>query len=327
MKSFVYIEPSKEGLDALTRQIISGINEIPCELRGPIKGVSIGKHLEGKDLDLGGILDELIIIDVPSDKEFNTEVISRILTDMISENGPALLFLGFTHQGMELGPAVGWRLNIPVFTNCVEFNWPHGKTASIKRPINGGKLIISMEVNVERGAVISVQKGAWAENTKTETNASPIVMTHPLWKETWTPEKTEVVRIIEEALEGEEDISKAEILVSVGRGLGEPDHLPIMKDLANQLGGMISCSRPVVDLGWLPMSRQVGISGKTVAPAIYLALGISGQGNHIAGMDGSKMIIAVNKDPSAPIFSVAHYGVIDDLVEFAQELLGQMKHR
>ncbi len=327
MKSFVYIEPSEEGLDALTRQIISGINKIPGELRGPIKGISIGKHLEGKDLDLRGILDELIIIDVPPDKEFNTEAISRILTDIISENGPALLFLGFTHQGMELGPAVGWCLNVPVLTNCVEFNWPQGKTASIKRSIHGGKLIISMEVNVERGAVISIQKGVWAENAKAETNAPPIAITHPLWKETWTPEKTEVIGIIEETLEGEEDISKAEILVSVGRGLGEPDHLPIMKDLANQLGGIISCSRPVVDLGWLPISRQVGISGKTVAPAIYLALGISGQGNHIAGMDGSKMIIAVNKDPSAPIFSVAHYGVVDDLVEFAHELLEQMKHR
>jgi electron transfer flavoprotein alpha subunit len=327
MKSFIYIEPSEEGLNSLTRQIISGINKIPAELRGPIKGISIGKHLEGKDLDLRGILDELVRIDVPSDKEFNTEVISRVLTDIISENGPALLFLGFTHQGMELAPTVGWQLNIPVLTNCVEFNWLEGKIATVKRPIQGGKLIISMEVNVEHGAVISIQKGAWAENAKAETNAFPIAITHPLWKETWIPGKTEVIGIIEETLEGEEDISKAEILVSVGRGLGDPDHLSLMKNLASQLGGMISCSRPVVDLGWLPISRQVGISGKTVAPNIYLALGISGQGNHIAGMDGSRMIIAVNKDPSAPIFSVAHYGVIDDLLEFVQELLEHMKHR
>lgn len=327
MKSFIYIEPSEEGLDSLTRQIISGISKIPSELRGPLKGISIGKHLEGKDSELRGILDELIRIDVPSDKEFNIEVISKILIDIIGKNSPALLFLGFTHQGMELGPAVGWRLGIPMVTNCVELNWTEGETANIKRPIQGGKLLLSMGVNVERGAVISIQKGAWKEEAKAGTSEPSITVTRLAWKETWASEKTEVMGIIEETIEGEEDITKAEILVSVGRGLGDPENLPNMKELAEKLGGMISCSRPVVDLGWLPASRQVGISGKTVAPIIYLALGISGQGNHLAGMDGSRIVIAVNKDPSAPIFNVAHYGVVDDLLEFVQELLEQMKHK
>ena len=126
-------------------------------------------------------------------------------------------------------------------------------------------------------------------------------------------------------LEGEEDITKAEILVSVGRGLGDVENLPIMRELAGKVGGMVSCSRPVVDLGWLPARCQVGISGRTVAPALYLALGISGQGNHLSGMDGSRMIIAVNKDPLAPIFNAAHYGVVDDILQFIPELLEQMK--
>ena len=111
----------------------------------------------------------------------------------------------------------------------------------------------------------------------------------------------------------------------MGRGLGDPENLPVMKELADKLGGMISCSRPVVDLGWLPASRQVGISGKTVSPVIYLALGISGQSNHLAGMNASRIIIAVNKDPQAPIFNVAHYGVVDDILEFVPELLEQIK--
>ncbi len=101
----------------------------------------------------------------------------------------------------------------------------------------------------------------------------------------------------------------------------------MMRELADKLGGMISCSRPVVDLGWLPAIRQVGISGRTVAPVIYLALGISGQANHLAGMDASRIIIAVNKDPSAPIFNVAKYGVVDNILEFVPELLNQMKQR
>ena len=113
----------------------------------------------------------------------------------------------------------------------------------------------------------------------------------------------------------------------MGRGLGDPENLPIMRKLAEKLGGMISCSHPVVDLGWLPGTRQVGISGKTVAPVIYLALGISGQANHLAGVDASRIIIAVNKDPSAPIFNVAHYGVVDDILEFVPALLEQIKQQ
>jgi electron transfer flavoprotein alpha subunit len=327
MNSFIYIEPSEEGIDSLTRQIVSGIRKIPSELRGPLKGISIGKHLEGKDSELRGILDELIKIDIPSDNEYNIEVVSKILTEIIGRNGPAILFLGFTHQGMELGPAVGWRLKVPVVTNCVGLDWTEGERATIKRPIQGGKLIISMEVNIERGAVISIQKGAWKDEPKSETQETPITITHLSWKEAWTSEKTEVLGIIEESMEGEEDIAKAEILVSVGRGLGSPENLPNMKELAEKLGGMISCSRPVVDLGWLPGPRQVGISGKTVAPVIYLALGISGQSNHLAGMDASRIIIAVNKDPSAPIFNVAHYGVVDDILEFVPALLEQIKQR
>ncbi len=266
-------------------------------------------------------------MDVPSEMEFNTEAIANILTDFVGEQGPALLFVGYTHRGMELGPAVGWRLNVPVVTNCSGFDWSGGTTAQVRRPILGGKLIATLDVRLERGAVVSIQKGAWKEEGNLDTTLPSPVVTELPWKETWKPEKTEVLAILEESLEGEEDITKAEILVSVGRGLGDPENLPIMRELAEKLRGMISCSRPVVDLGWLPALRQVGISGRTVSPVIYLALGISGQSNHLAGMDASRIIIGVNKDPAAPIFGVAHYGVIDDILEFVPELLEQLKQK
>jgi electron transfer flavoprotein alpha subunit len=259
--------------------------------------------------------------------EFNTEAISNILTDVVSEKGPAILFVGYTHQGMELGPSVGWRLGVPVVTNCVGLDWSGGGVAQIRRPIQGGKLIVSLEAHLERGAVISVQKGAWREEQRPESMETPFLVSHIPWKETWGPKRTDVIGILEERLEGEEDITKAEILVSVGRGLGDPENLPIMKELAEKIGGMISCSRPVVDLGWLPATRQVGISGRTVTPVMYLALGISGQTNHLAGMDGSRIIIAVNKDPEAPIFGVAKYGIVDDILQFVPELLEQIKQK
>ena len=193
--------------------------------------------------------------------------------------------------------------------------------------MQGGKLNVSLRVSLDRGAVVSVQKGAWKDEGITQEGKSPVSLRPLSWRDSWAPEKTEVLGITEESLEGAEDITKSEILVSVGRGLGNPENLPIMRELAEKLGGMISCSRPVVDLGWLPAIRQVGISGRTVAPVIYLALGISGQANHLAGMDASGIIIAVNKDPQAPIFNVAHYGVVDDILQFVPELLEQIRQK
>ncbi|MDI7259681.1 MAG: electron transfer flavoprotein subunit alpha/FixB family protein [Thermodesulfobacteriota bacterium] len=285
----------------------------------------IGKHLEGRETLLSGFVDELIVVDLPSGNEHNNEVISKILADIVGEGGAGVLFLGFSHQGMELGPAVGWRLGVPVITDCVDLEWKNGK-ALIRRPIQGGKLFVSLTLNLERGAVISVQKGAWKEEGVSIENDNPLPLTHLPWKSSWEPEKTKVIGIIEESLEGE-DITKADILVSVGRGLGDVENLPKMKELGEKLGGMISCSRPVVDLGWLPSSRQVGISGKTVSPVIYIALGISGQANHTAGMDASRIIIAVNKDPNAPIFNVAHYGIVDDILEFVPEFLRRLEEK
>ena len=324
MNSFIYVEPSVDGIDPTVKQILSRLREVPRAIRGSLIGIGIGDPLEGKESALKGLCDELIGVEVPTGSESNMEMVSNILADVVNESGPGVLFLGFTHQGMELGPSVGWRLGIPVVTGCVDLDWGKDRCC-VKRPILGGKCLISLALHIEHGAVISVQKGAWKEDTVSGEVDHPFVMRGVSWRKSWAAEKTEMLGISEESAEGEENITKAEVLVSVGRGLGDPENLPVMKELADKLGGMISCSRPVVDLGWLSASRQVGISGKTVSPVIYLALGISGQSNHLAGMNASRVIIAVNKDPQAPIFNVAHYGVVDDILEFVPELLEQIK--
>jgi len=326
MQTFIYIEPSEQGVDPLAKQIATKIKKIPSNLRGPLKGICLRASLKSRESELSGLIDELIMVDLPSGSENNTEVIGNMLTYIMQQNSPAVLFLGFTHQGMELGPVVGWRLNVPVITNCVDFHWTE-KGAYVKRPILSGKLFASFSVQLERGAIISVQKGAWKDEILSQSSSDPVSITNLPWKELWAAEKTEVVRIDKEISEEEEDITKAEILVSIGRGLGSPENLPLIKKLSDKLGALISCSRPVVDLGWLPASRQVGISGKTVSPVIYLALGISGQANHIAGMDTSRIIIAVNKDPTAPIFNIAHYGIVDDILELVPELIKHLEQR
>ncbi len=239
MESFIYVEPSEEGVEPITKQIGSKIRRIAAELRGPLKGICIGTQLEDKETELNGFMDELIMVEVPSGAETNTEIISKIMVDVAGQNGASMLFFGATYQGMELAPAVGWRLGIPVITNCAAFEWD-GSQAYVQRPIQGGKLSVSLDVNVERGAVITVQKGAWKEDEISPDEVNPVSVTRLPWKDSWAAEKTEVIGISEEGLEGEEDITKAEILVSVGRGLGDPENLPIMKELAESLE---ECSR------------------------------------------------------------------------------------
>jgi len=185
---------------------------------------------------------------------------------------------------------VSWRLGIPLITNCIELEWRSGALHA-KRPIHGGKLDISIAVNVHRGGVISVQKGAWKDTKAPEGDHRTFPVACIQWRESWKQKKSEIVGISEPCVEGN-DITKSEVLISVGRGLGDAENLRIMEELAERIGARISCSRPVVDQGWLPASRQVGISGRTVTPVIYLALGISGQANHLAGMDASRIIIA-----------------------------------
>ena len=325
MISYIYIEPSEEGVASVTKQIASGIKEIPPEVRGPVKGIVIGEHMKNKESLLSGLVDELLIVEAPPGNEYNMEAISNILAAILKENGPGVLFMGFTHQGMELAPVIGWRMGIPVVTSCVGLDWTD-KQAVIKRNIFSGKLLLTATVNMEQGAVISVQKGAWQDTTGKDADTKCELKSVAIpWDDAWSARKTEYISIFEESLEGKEDITKAEILVSVGRGIGGADNVPMAKQLADDLGGMLACSRPVVDLGWLPAYRQVGISGKTVTPVVYLALGISGQNNHVMGMDGSSIIIAVNTDESAPIFELAKYGIIEDVLDFIPELSEQAK--
>jgi electron transfer flavoprotein alpha subunit len=323
MQIFIYIEPTEEKIDPMVRQIAVKARNMGFST---IRGIAVGNHLKGKEEQLSGFLDELLVVDAPSGSEYSTEIIGNVLTDLLGSAGPSLLFLSFTHQGMELGPVVAYRLAVPLMTACSDFKFSDVK-GEVVRLIHAAKVEVTLEVNSERGAVLSVQKGA-LRDIETEgfgalSNAPP-VRSVP-WKETYGTAKSQVVGIIGENLGEGEDIGKARILVSVGRGLGDPDNLPVAQELAAQLGGMLSCSRPVVDMGWLPARHQVGLSGKSVSPTVYLALAISGQANHLAGMETSKIIIAVNKDPQAPIFQLAHYGVIDDIHQFMPQMIEALK--
>jgi electron transfer flavoprotein alpha subunit len=214
---------------------------------------------------------------------------------------------------MELAPAIASLLGINAFTNCVHVEMREG-AVTVTRPLFDGTQ--HAHIALDESAVIALQKGLFAP---LEPSAKKAAVETVAIDSKNLPSRSKVLTIIEEPA-GDVDIGKAEIIVSIGRGVGNENKIPILAELAEALGGVLACSRPVVDVGWLPRERQVGASGKTVTPKIYVACGISGAIQHLTGMRDSRRIIAINKDPNAPIFGVAHIGVVGDLFEIVPAL-------
>ena len=238
----------------------------------------------------------------------------------LREIAPALTLVGYTLVGMELGPAIATRSGVAAMTNCVNVEVVDGEIV-ITRPVYDGALHARVIFDKGAPALVALQKGA----TPTLPLPARAASVHALAIDVASmPRRGEVLRLIEEEI-SDIDITKADIIVSAGRGVGDPGKLPIIEACAKALGGLMGCSRPLVDQGWLPRERQVGASGKTVTPKVYIACGISGASQHLAGMSEAKMIVAINKDPDAPIFQVAHYGIVGDLFEIVPELTAQAR--
>lgn len=245
---------------------------------------------------------------------FEPETYLAVLEDLCASMKPSLVLMGHTSQGMDLAPALAGRLGCPLVTDCTALRLEKS-ALSVERRIYSGKVVQRQTLKPAATIVCTVQPGAYEASTdQVETEVRETTLG------TLTPKHA---RRFVEFLAGaaaDVDITSAEILVSVGRGIGNADNIAQAQALADAIGGTLACSRPVADAEWLPKSRQVGTSGKTVRPKVYVALGISGAFQHLAGMKGSGTIIAVNKDPRAPIFQAAHYGIVADLFEVLPKL-------
>ena len=243
---------------------------------------------------------------------------AEVAVAALRDIAPALTLVAYTLVGMELGPAIATRLGVTAMTNCVNVELIDGEIV-VTRPVHDGALHARIILDKGAPALVALQKGA-TPTLPAPTRATQM-RTLSIDAENM-PARGEVLQLIEEPI-SDIDITRAEIIVSAGRGVGDPSKLPIIDACAKALGGLMGCSRPLVDQGWLPRERQVGASGKTVTPKVYIACGISGASQHLAGMSEAKMIVAINKDPDAPIFQVAHYGIIGDLFEIVPELTAQ----
>jgi electron transfer flavoprotein alpha subunit len=247
----------------------------------------------------------------------NAEVVRQVLASVVPSS--SVLLVPHDHFGIDLSPGLSIKLNVAYVPDALDII-VDGRILTAVRQEFGGQVSAHVRCDIANGAVINLRPGAFKPEAAT---AAGQVVDKSAVVGSISTRRRYLETVAAEA--GEVDITKHTMLVSIGRGIQEQDNIAIAQELAEALGGAVSCSRPVVDAKWLEKSRQVGSSGKTVKPKVYMALGISGSFQHLAGLKGNPFIVAVNKNPKAPIFQVADVGIVDDILEFMPALTEKVR--
>ena len=249
----------------------------------------------------------------------NAEAIRKLLVNVLPQD--AVVFFGHDTFGMDLGPGLSIKMDSVFLPDVVDFEGLDGDSLKVIRQEYSGQVSTHVSCNISAGAVINVRPGVFQPDESGSVGGQVVDKSSEAGDLTVGRHFLEIV----EAEVGDVDITKEDVLVSVGRGIEDQDNIEIADELAEAMGAVVSCSRPIVDAKWLEKPRQVGTSGQTVKPKVYLALGISGSFQHMGGLKGNPFIVAVNKNPKAPIFQVADVGVVDDLLEFVPVLTEKIK--
>jgi len=249
----------------------------------------------------------------------NAELIRKALVKVLPPG--SILLVAHEHFGLDLAPGLSIKLNSTFVSDVVGIEGVEGSSLRLVRQEFGGQVSAHVRCDISSGAVITVRPGAFKPQDSAPINGT--VLDKSSGVGALTAGRRYLETLVAES--GDVDITKHSVLVSIGRGIQEKDNVGLAEELAEVLGAAVSCSRPVVDAKWLEKSRQVGSSGKTVKPKVYLACGISGAFQHLAGIKGNPFIIAINKNPKAPIFQVADVGIVDDLLEFLPELTNKVR--
>jgi electron transfer flavoprotein alpha subunit len=249
----------------------------------------------------------------------NAELVRQALVNVIPRD--SIVLVPHSHFGIDLAPGLSIKTNSAFVSDVLAIDGTDGTSLKVVRQEFGGQVSAHVRCDISSGAIISIRPGAFKP-----VESSPlagVMVDKSAEVGALTAARRYLETIVAEA--GDVDITKQNVLVSVGRGIQEQDNIAIAQELADALGGAVSCSRPVVDAKWLPKSRQVGSSGQTVKPKVYLACGMSGSFQHLAGIKGNPFIVAINKNPKAPIFQVADVGVVADILEFLPELTEKVR--
>lgn len=265
--------------------------------------------------------DKVYYTDAPVFKEFQDDPNSECLAQLVRKYKPEILLCGATNIGRSFIPQVAVKLETGLTADCTGFDIEPEKGALLQtRPAFGGNIFATIATYRHRPQIATVRHKVMKPALRSE-HAGGEVIEFPIPEKAKTPRTRYLDRF--EELEETVNLAEADIVVSGGRGLGDPKHFDLIRELAKVLGGAVGASRATVDAGWIPYSHQVGQTGKTVCPKLYVACGISGAIQHLVGMRSSDIIVAINKDPNAPIFEVASYGIVGDLHEIVPALIKQ----
>ena len=319
----IFAENRNGKLASVVPEIIGAARELKKSLDKPISAILLGnnvKPLADEIISYG--VDEVLVIDSPAIGDYAEDVQTELVTEILKKAKPEIFLGGGTVLGRSLLPRVAVKLLTGLTADCTELSID-SETKLLKqtRPAFGGNIMATILTENHRPQMATVRHKVMKEADKVEGYAGKITeMTDiPI------PEpKLEFLEFVEEQMDTV-NLADADIIVSAGRGIRDPKNLEIIHDLAKAVNGAVGASRAVVDADWITYSHQVGQTGKTVNPTVYIACGISGAIQHLAGMKGSDIIVAINSDPDAPIFDVANYGIVGDLFQVLQELMKQVK--
>ena len=311
---FVLTEHRQGQIRDITFEMLTKGKKLAEKANADLTAVLLGKEAKEQAKTLSEYAKKVLLVEDAKLENFNSEAYKKALSSLINEHKPLLTMIGHTSFGVDLAPSLAVALKLPLATDCIDLEF-EGETLFVTRQMYGGKVNVKATVHKAESYIVTVRQAAFTAQ-KPAMNGEIIEKPSPL-----TEEITKK-RFVEYVLPspGGVDITAADVLVGVGRGIKDESNMPIVEELAKSLGGVLACSRPIVDKGWLSNDRQVGSSGKTVKPKMYIALGISGAFQHVLGMKNSDLIIAVNKDPNAPIFSFSDYGVVEDLFKIVPPL-------
>ena len=292
---------------------------------GKLVGVVVGHNVDAAVAAVGEYgADEALVVDGPEFGHYTTDAYTKAICALIEKYGPTTMLIGATNNGRDLGPRVACRLGTGLTADCtsLDIDEESGNMAWT-RPAFGGNLMATILCPNHRPQLGTVRPGVFKKDEPVAGRAAEVIR-----EEIHVPAeeiRTELLEVISEAAGAIVDLEGAEIIVSGGRGVGGPEGFAPVRELAEALGATVGASRAAVDAGWIPHAHQVGQTGKTVGPKLYIACGISGAIQHLAGMSSSDCIVAINKDPEAPIFNVADYGLVGDLHVILPMLTAKVK--
>ena len=314
---FAYIIHREGTADDSAFEIVAAARRIDPDASITAIVAGTGGDLDAVCNEMASSFPEVWKIDNEALEYPNAEVLCGLLNRILPEN--SIVFIPHDHFGMDLAPGLSVKLDTGYLPDIVDFEGVENTTLTAVRQEYSGQVSTHVTCNISDGAVITIRPGSFQADEKKGADGQVVDKTAGAMEGGLPGDARRFQEIVEAEL-GDVVITKSEILVSVGRGIEDEDNMEIIFDLAEAMGADVSCSRPIVDAKWLEKSRQVGTSGKTVQPKVYMALGISGAFQHLGGIKGSPYIVAVNKNPKAPIFQVADVGVVADMLDFIPEL-------